>query len=150
MPTYFDAWTEAEVRARIARLTPETARLWGTMNAHQMVCHLIDGFRVPLAELAVAPRSNFLRFKPLRWLFVYLLPWPKGKIPTTREFKDTQPGDFAADVATWNAACDRFVARGRDPEGSFGPHPTFGQLSREEWGRLAYEHTCHHLRQFGV
>jgi len=63
-----------------------------------------------------------------------------------------------ADVATWPAAveawydaCSRFVARARSAGGlPFAPHPQFGPLSTEEWGRLAHFHTDYHLRQFGV
>jgi len=29
------------------------------------------------------------------------------------------------------------------------PHPLFGNMSREDWGRLIYRHFDHHLRQFG-
>ncbi len=28
------------------------------------------------------------------------------------------------------------------------PHPMFGKLSREQWGRFIYVHLDHHLRQF--
>ena len=29
-------------------------------------------------------------------------------------------------------------------------HPKFGPLTQSEWGRLAWKHRDHHLRQFGV
>ena len=30
------------------------------------------------------------------------------------------------------------------------PHPAFGKLSKEQWGKMQYKHLDHHLRQFGV
>jgi hypothetical protein len=30
------------------------------------------------------------------------------------------------------------------------PHPSFGMMSRTEWGKLIYRHYDHHLRQFGA
>ena len=29
-------------------------------------------------------------------------------------------------------------------------HPAFGDITTQAWGVLAYRHTDHHLRQFGV
>jgi hypothetical protein len=56
---------------------------------------------------------------------------------------------WEADQATWRAALERFVERGRKG-GPFGPHPGFGVLSSKEWGRIVCLHNDHHLRQFGV
>jgi hypothetical protein len=61
----------------------------------------------------------------------------------------TQPATWAADQATWRAALERFVERGRKG-GPFGPHPGFGSLSTKEWGRLVCLRNDHPLRQFGV
>lgn len=150
MKTLFDTALAAETRRRMGRLMPETPAHWGRMSASQMVCHLIDGFRVPLGEQQViAPRKTPFRFKPLRWLFLFVLPWPKGKVPTMPEFQATTPGQWEADQTAWADTLERFVARGR-AGGAFAAHPAFGPLSIEEWGRLAAAHTDHHLRQFGV
>jgi hypothetical protein len=119
------------------------------MRAAQMVCHLIDALRIPLGEEPVTVRWTPLRIYPLRWLLVYVLPWPKGKLPTTPEFQRTQPTAWEVDQAAWKAALGRFVERGCNG-GPFGPHPAFGVLSAQEWGRLLYLHCDHHLRQFGL
>ncbi|OFW68664.1 MAG: hypothetical protein A2Y74_00090 [Actinobacteria bacterium RBG_13_63_9] len=149
MATLLDAASIEEIQARMQRLQPDAPALWGRMSASQMVCHLIDAFRIPLGEEPVTVRWTPLRICPLRWLLVYMLPWPKGKLPTTPEFQRTQPTTWAADQVAWRAALERFVERGRKG-GPFGPHPAFGALSTREWGRLAYLHCDHHLRQFGV
>ena len=149
MKTLFDTAALEGIQRRMQRLRPDTPALWGRMSAAEMVCHLIDAFRIPLGEEPVTGRWTPLRIYALRWLLVYMLPWPRGKVPTTPEFQRTKPATWEADLASWRAALERFVARGRNG-GPFGPHPAFGVLSTREWGRLAYLHCDHHLRQFGL
>lgn len=147
--TIFEPALADEIECRMTRLTPDAPAQWGRMNAPQMVCHLIDGFRIPLKETSVKLRRSPLRFGPVRWLFVHRLPWPKGKLPTAPEFLRTQATSWAADQSVWAAALHRFVQRGRSGA-AFGPHPAFGSIPTEEWGRLIYRHSDYHLRQFGV
>lgn len=150
MKTLFDPSLAASIRERMARLTPDTRPRWGRMNAAQMVCHLTDGFRVALGEVPVAFKANPLAFYPLRWLLVYVLPTPKGKVQTTPEFQQTRPGNWQADCQAWQDALDRFIRRDASADATWGVHPVFGALSGTEWGRLAHVHTNHHLTQFGV
>jgi hypothetical protein len=150
MTTLFDPATARAFRARVETLRPDAAARWGRMNARQMLCHLTDSFRVALGEVPVVARWTPLRLYPLRWLFVFTLPIPKGKVPTTPEFQRTDPGDWEKDVAEWNAAFDRFVSRAQEKTPRWGTHPAFGDLDTDEWCRLAARHCDHHLTQFGV
>lgn len=150
MTTLFDPETGKRFRARVDALRPGAAARWGKMNARQMLCHLTDSFRVALGEVPVVPKWTPLRLSLLRRLFVFTLPTPKGKVPTTPEFQRTEPGEWESDVAAWNAAFDRFVLRAGEKSPRWGTHPAFGDLDTEEWGRLAARHCDHHLTQFGV
>ena len=49
-----------------------------------MLAHLNDTYRMGLGTLPVASRNLPLRFKPIRTLFIYYLPMPKGA-PTAPE-----------------------------------------------------------------
>ena len=120
------------------------------MQPAQMLCHLTDGFKVPLGESPGTHKWTPLRMFPLRWLFVHLLPWPKGKLPTMPEFQLTQPREFEDDRRAWEAALTRFVARGRQAKPQWKPHPAFGSMPNWEWGRMVYRHIDHHFQQFGV
>lgn len=150
MKTLFDPSVAASIRERLARLTPDTRPRWGRMTAAQMVCHLTDAFHVALGEVPVAFTPNPLTFYPLRWLLVYVLPAPKGKVPTTPEFQQTTPGDWDDDLRAWQDGCSRFLRNCESADARWGVHPVFGALSGREWGRLAHVHTNHHLTQFGV
>ena len=150
MTSIFDSEVERGIRARADLLIRESRPLWGRMQPGQMLCHLVDACRVPLGETLASHRWTPFRFFGVRLLFVHLLPWPKGKVRTMREFQQTQPGELDLDRRNWNAALSRFVARGREAHPRWSPHPAFGPLPNWEWGHLMYRHTDHHFRQFGV
>ena len=144
---------------RLAALSPDSPRRWGRMTAHGAVCHLADAFKAIMGEgiRPAIPNSDdvSLLIKARRiagrlYALTSPLPWPKG-VPTSRvvdqERDGTPPGDWDADMADLQAAMGRFRDRdGRD----LPPHVLFGSLNRGEWGRWAYRHVDHHLRQFSA
>jgi hypothetical protein len=150
MRSIFESRVENRIRARAARLRADHPPLWGRMQPGQMLCHLVDACRVPLGETESGYRWTPFRISPVRWLFVHLLPWPKARVRTMKEFQQTQPSQLDLDRSNWNSALNRFVARGREPRPRWNPHPAFGPLPNWEWGRLMYRHIDHHFRQFGV
>jgi hypothetical protein len=148
MRSLFEPDARAACKQRLAALTPDSQARWGRMNASQMVCHVGDQLRIAMGDLAVDEKPILLRFKPLRRVFIYWLPWPKGKIPTSPAMQTTLPGDWDADVAATGALVDRFATV--SPAGEWAVHPAFGRLSGEEWGELSWKHLDYHLGQFGV
>jgi len=144
---------KAEILARLRTLRPDSARRWGRMSAHQMVCHLADNCRMMLGQKPVSLRSGPLQRTLLKWLVLYVpLPWPHGA-PTSLELDQiqgggTRPGDFAADVAEVEALLALVTAPRRTLDRQ--AHPVFGPMSDAAWLRMAYLHTDHHLRQFGA
>jgi len=148
MRSLFEDGTRAELKERLGRLTPGARARWGRMSAPQMVCHVGDQLRVALGDLPTREAPNFLRFRPLRQMFVYWLPWPKGKVPTSPEMQSSAPCGWEGDVAAVDALIDRFATR--RPAEKWAQHPAFGRLSGREWGALCCKHLEHHLQQFGV
>ena len=148
MQTLFDAAARSSIHKRIDQISVDTPRQWGTMDAGQMVCHVSDQLRVALGDLESVVKPSVLRFKPLRYLLVYWLPWPKGKIQTAPEMLTTKPDTWREDVSSLHDLVDRVADA--DAAYRWGPHPMFGSISRREWGLLCLKHLDHHLRQFGV
>jgi hypothetical protein len=152
MKTLAQAADAAELFDRLSRLRVQTARRWGRMTPHEMVCHLADGFRMAAGEKAVSPMRG-IPLRPLVKLVVLYLPvpWVKG-VPTRPELVQgeggTCPTDFAADLADLVARMERFVSEERALDGRV--HPVFGRMSGSAWMRWAYLHVDHHLRQFGL
>jgi hypothetical protein len=99
-------------------------------------------------ELATAPANiPLLRYPPMKQLFVYCLPFPKGA-PTAPELLARKPEEWTVEIEQLRDQLDRFVSRG--PAGTAAEHPLFGRLTGRAWGALVYRHMDHHLRQFGV
>jgi len=142
-----------EILRRLRSVRPESARRWGRMSAHQMVCHLADAFRVAIGGLPSSDRSSLPYRTIVKWLALYApLRWPGG-IPTTPEIEQnggggTPPGDFATDVARVESLVG-VVATGT-VDLARQRHPLFGRMTHAAWLRWGYLHMDHHLRQFGA
>jgi hypothetical protein len=136
-----------ELVDRLRRLTPRSSANWGRMTAPQMLAHVADWMLMASGELPVASKNLVLRHPPLKQLLIYVLPFPKG-VPTAPELLARRPADWQAEqdmVCDRVQSFDKLFARNEWPE-----HPAFGRISPQAWGVLAYRHTDHHLRQFGV
>jgi hypothetical protein len=142
---------QCELTDRVRQVRPETARRWGTMNAHQMICHLADGFRLYMGLRPAKNESTLLMRTAGKWVALWApLPWPHGfrTVPELDQERDgTKPGDFERDREDLVTLVGRMV--GRPKHFPWPTHPHFGRLSESEWLRLGYLHTNHHLRQFG-
>ena len=140
-----------ELLARLKNLREDSARRWGVMTAHQMICHLGDAFLMMIGERRASDATGVLQRTLIKWIALYTpLPWPAG-IPTRPEVDQmaggTKPGQFLDDIARIEALMQR-AAGAADCKRR--PHPIFGRLSERDWMRWAYLHTDHHLRQFGA
>ena len=147
MKSLHDPASRTELLTRANSLSPSSASRWGHLTAPAMLCHITDSLRMATGELPTRSKNSVLRHWPLKYLIVYLMPFPKGA-PTAPELRARAPGEWDAEQANFSSAIERFAARDRGlplPE-----HPAFGTLSARAWGVLGYRHLDHHLRQFGV
>lgn len=142
-----------EIIRRLGSLRPDSPRQWGRMSAHQMVCHLSDGYRLLIGDRRTQLVSTPLPRFVMRWLALYApLRWPAGILTTPELDQDTggtRPVEFAADVADLEALIEK-VANDRRDRLARHLHPIFGHMSESDWLRWGYLHADHHLRQFGV
>jgi hypothetical protein len=150
MKNLFEKSQVEEVKERMARLRPDSERLWGEMNPAQALEHCCRGI-----ELAVGDRI------PPRLLLGRIIgrivkPMALGSdepmrrnSPTVKELVVRDEGDLGAERERLCGLIDQFAGAG--PEGcTTHPHSFFGRLTPEEWATLMYKHLDHHLRQFGV
>jgi hypothetical protein len=145
-----DAANIDDLVGRLRRLSADSPRQWGRMTAHQMVCHLGDSFQVVLGERPVTTEENFLSRTVVKFIALHTpMPWPHG-VQTMPEVDQTiggtKPVEFESDREKTLALLRRFVMAGA----SYGRHPGFGAMSRDEWMLWGYGHVDHHLRQFGL
>jgi hypothetical protein len=138
---------------RLARLTPNAARRWGTLTAAEMLCHLGDaGESVLGVRIPPGPPPSGRPNRILKWLAIYSpMPWPKGveTRPGVNPHKEgTRPGEFEQDRARVINGLRRLAKSPADSLAQF--HFKFGPMARADWLQWAYRHVDHHLRQFGI
>ncbi len=152
MRTVADPEVLRALLGRLHALQPESARRWGTLEAHEMLCHLGDAtamvLRIRPRDRPVPPR----RRRALKLLGLWTpVRWPHGW--KTNPMQDpraggTQPSAFARDLERVVVGLEGVAAAATD---ALEPaHGFFGSMSRADWQRWAYKHTDHHLRQFGL
>ena len=152
MKTLSSRTDKEEILGRLQAVQPMSQRRWGSMSAHQMICHLNDGFLLYMGERTAAPAKTPLPRTLTKWLALWApVQWPHG-FKTAPELDQqaggTRPGEFDSDMQKLRESIEHFTRHPR--EYTWEPHPHFGAMSEKEWMRLAYLHTDHHLRQFGA
>jgi hypothetical protein len=134
--------------ARVRAVHAGSARRWGRMSVSDMLAHVADQLRIALGEIEAQGVPGPLRFPPLRYLAIHVVPWPKGRVQAPPEAFTTAPTEIEADRAALVALIERFA---RAPDAALAaPHPLFGHMSARDWDVLSYRHLDHHLRQFGA
>ncbi len=149
MKNLFNKDTYTEITNRINSLTSESQRQWGKMNVAQMLAHSKEAFKMPLSEVKI-PRM-FIGYL-IGWAFKKKLyndePWKKN-LPTAPNFIIKDERDFETEKNGLMELVNQFHSGGPEKVGLF-PHPMFGTLNSEQWGKSMYKHLDHHLVQFGV
>ena len=145
----FDKTAFTEIVERMNRLTPESQRQWGKMSVSQMLAHCKEAFKVPLSNKPI-PRMFIGRL--VGWLAKSKLynesPWGRN-LPTAPSFLIKDEREFNKEKNELLELVTRFYQGGPDNIGRY-PHPFFGRLTKEQWGKGMWKHLDHHLNQFGV
>jgi len=150
MKNLLEESAKAELLGRIDRLKAESKAVWGTMNVNQGLRHMNMALDIPIGLLDPTPARQV---KMPKWLLKYFLlnvKPPRAKAETFREINmvanGIKPTDFAAEQAGLKDKIIQFFNTATlVPENKL-----VGKFSRTDWGKLCYNHTDHHLRQFGV
>jgi hypothetical protein len=147
---FFTDTKHEEYRNRVLRITPANPRQWGTMSVSQMLHHLNLACGSGLGFYTLPDESYFSSRMLFRWILVDWFPeqplglrLPKGfKIPQGAEFDfDFEKQQLLKIVdAAWQAKSPNL----------WRPHPMFGSMTLEEWGKLLQIHLDYHLRQFAA
>ena len=89
-----------------------------------------------------------MRFAPVRYLMLHVLPWPKGKAEGPPETFTTAPDSWENDRVALLELIERYA---NAPADAFPTtNAVFGRMTGEDWDALNYRHLDHHLTQFGV
>lgn len=150
MKNLFEPASVAELKERIGRLTPDSTRQWGKMNAAQAMAHCSTSM-----EMAVGD-CNPPRVLIGRVIGRMVKPLAIGNDKPMKKNSPTAPVLVVKDDRDLNTErtrllrlIDRFAAGGPS-RCTTNPHTFFGPLTPDEWAVLMYKHVDHHLRQFGT
>ncbi len=136
---------------RLERLTEETPRQWGTMNATQMLAHLNEAFRIALGMKSARDLSTWFSRNVMFPIAIYVLPkFPKNlKGPREQDIikSNIETKDFYTELAFLLKFMEILSER---EDGKFKSHPLFGALNKTEWANLFTKHIDHHFKQFGI
>jgi hypothetical protein len=140
----------SEIQTRLAQLTPENPRQWGTMTMPQMLLHCSAALEMAMGRIN-PPRAFIGRIlgpiiKPLALKESEPM---RRNSPTAQELLVSGSTDFSSAREELRARIEQFAAAG-EAGCSKHPHPFFGKLTAEAWGVLMYKHLDHHLRQFNA
>ena len=150
MKNLFNEADKQEILRRIDTLTPQSKALWGKMNVNQCLRHMTMAFDIPTGKLDPTP----LKLPPMpKWLFKFFLlntKPPKERAETFKEINmvanNINPVEFEIEKNNLKNAVEKFsLSTSLIPENKIA-----GKFSRDDWGKLNYNHSDHHLRQFGA
>ena len=149
MQNLFDQQAFQSISERINRLSPSSERQWGKMNVAQMMAHCRVAFDYPVSD---KPAPRMLMGYLVGWIIkpkIYSdVPYSKN-LPTAPVLKFADERDFETEKAGLLKNIEMFYTMGPGKAGKH-PHPMFGRLAPEQWGKFMYKHIDHHLQQFGV
>ena len=148
MKSLFEEATKVELLNRIDSISPQATRLWGMMEVSQMLCHCKRALEMACGEL-----------NPKR-IFIGRIIGPifKSKYSNEQSFDQSSPTSVelvVRDLPEFEKEKQRLkelviqFSGGGEAKVTKRPHPFFGPLKPEEWGKGMYKHLDHHLRQFG-
>lgn len=151
MKTLLNPRDQQEILARVGKIRSDSSRWWGKMSAHQMICHLNDGYKLYTGMLTVASPGFPYPSRVLKFCSLWVpLRWPKNfRTPPEidQQAKGAPDSSFARDLDELKGLIGEFSRKPQDFE--WPSHPYLGRMSTREWMRLGYLHADHHLRQFG-
>lgn len=136
--------------SRVLKLDSSSSGRWGSMNVTEMLHHCNLCNEQILEGQSVVPSRTSLKQWFVRLLSLYVVPaFPKNmKGAEENDTKNKVSGD------SFETEREKFIGLMLCFDQFRGAvqitHPAFGRLNTRQWGRAAWMHMDHHLRQFGV
>jgi hypothetical protein len=144
MKNFFDDAELKSITERLNGLDGNEKRLWGKMTLSQMLRHC--RLQLEMGLNVIPSKAQFPA--SIQWLTKqtvgFLIPWPRNLI-TAPEMVVKDDAEF---VHERSLLLQRITETVENDD--IGSHPFFGQMNKEEWGKVVYKHLDHHLKQFGA
>jgi Protein of unknown function (DUF1569) len=149
MKNIVNAQDLAGILERVDNLSPQSKALWGQMTVNQALAHMTDQFRMMYGEIQIKDRSSFVSRTVTKWMVLKAENISKD-LPTVFEMDQnkggTPPTTFDEDKSTLKNYLLKFPMKNNH---DLELHPFLGKMTIDQFGRLAWQHLDHHLKQFG-
>ncbi|MCA0133610.1 DUF1569 domain-containing protein [Winogradskyella alexanderae] len=147
MKSFFEDGVYEEITSRINKLDKSTQPKWGRMNVSQMLHHCQMPLNIILEKKDYGVKPNWLVNLLFKKAMYSDKLWRKN-LPTAPGFKITEEKDFEQEKCEIVNLINEL--NNQKDRQDWQPHPAFGKLTKDQWGKMQYKHLDHHLRQFGV
>ena len=147
MKSFFEDGVYDEITSRIQQLNKDSKPVWGKMNVGQMLYHCQMPLNIILEKEDYGVKPNWLVNLLFKKSMYSDKLWRKN-LPTAPGFRITDEKEFDKEFNAITSLLSELNSQ-RDKE-DWQPHPAFGKLTKDQWGKMQYKHLDHHLRQFGV
>lgn len=149
MKNIFNPLYVEEVLVRIDKLSPHSHPQWGEMDVAQMLAHCSSFQDIAIGN-SFPPRGllGILIGKFVKPIFYNDKPLPPN-MSTIPTILITDEKDFEIEREKLKQKIITFQNNGPE-KCTTHPHPFFGKLTSDQWGKGIYKHLHHHLNQFGV
>lgn len=149
MRTLLDTDAAAGLTDRAMKLEIDSARRWGSMNVTEMLFHCNVCNRIILEETSKFKEPN-LRERLIKFITLNILTSFPGNLkgPVLNNTKGlVNENEFEKQKQRFVETIQRFPVHDKPMTAR---QPLLGSLNTEEWGKFAWMHMDHHLRQFNV
>ena len=148
MKTIFESAVQKELIDRVNKLTVHSPRVFGKMKPEQGLHHINSAFQMYLGELSASYHGNNYKAAVMRLFAFSPIPIPREKAPTSPILLAEATYNIETEKSRFANLLERAATKSKT--GAWPIHPFFGKLTGEQYGKLSYKHTDHHLQQFGV
>lgn len=150
MKNLFEPSVKQEILSRIDKLSPDSKAQWGKMNVNQAMRHMSMAFDIAAGRLDPTPVNAPKMPKWLMKFFLLNVKPPKEKAETFAEMNTVKlgidPSDFEVEKNHLKQTVEDFC----NCNSLISENKLAGKFNKKDWGKLNYNHTDHHLRQFGA
>ena len=147
MKSIFTTEAHNDIMSRIEKINEHAQPKWGKMNAGQMVHHCQYPLHVILEKEDYNLKPNWLVNLLFKKSMYSDKPWRKN-LPTVPRFKTRDHKDLSSEKPKLKNLLEELHTH--KDRADWQPHPAFGELTKDQWGKMQYKHLDHHLKQFGV
>jgi hypothetical protein len=148
MKTIFEPAIRKELIERVNKLSVHSPRVFGSMRPEQGLHHINEAFRLYLGEITSPYHGSDLKAAIFKLITFSPIPIPREKGKTAPPLVSEGTYNIESEKTKFAGLLERVASQ---PSNYKWPvHPFFGKMSADQYGKLGYKHTDHHLQQFGV